>query len=188
METYFGSPRTANVSDEINEAVMRNVIRNLRIVAEDVHNEEARRELMWDSALAENGILKLGKVTDFQAHMIEHQLGAYTDCNHGCGLAVIHPPLYRCLYHGAVERFAHFAEAVWGVDGDGKTREETALAGIEALAAFIRDIGLPTTLAGLGVEPKEEMLRAVADSARIQPGCCRRLTPDEIYGILMACR
>src|SRR5699024_10135219 len=117
---------------------------------------------------------------DFQAHMIEHQLGAYTDCNHGCGLAVIHPPLYRCLYHGAVERFAHFAEAVWGVDGDGKTREETALAGIEALAAFIRDIGLPTTLAGLGVEPKEEMLRAVADSARIQPGCCRRLTPDEI--------
>ena len=74
METYFGSPRTANVSDEINEAVMRNVIRNLRVAAKDVRNEEARRELAWDSAMAENGILKIGKRTDFQAHMIEHQL------------------------------------------------------------------------------------------------------------------
>ena len=62
---------------------MRNVIRNLKIVSKNVFDEDARRELMWDSAMAENGILKLGKVTDFQAHMIEHQLGAYTDCNHG---------------------------------------------------------------------------------------------------------
>ena len=188
METYFGSPRTANVSDEINEAVMRNVVRNLRAAAKDVRNEEARRELAWDSAMAENGILKIGKRTDFQAHMIEHQLGAYTDCNHGCGLAVIHPPLYRHIYRDAVERFAHFAEAVWGVRGEGRTREETALAGIEALAAFIREIGLPTTFAELGVEPKEDMLRAVADSTSIQPGCCRKLTPDEIYAILLECR
>ncbi len=42
---------------------------------------------MWSSAMAENGILKIGKVTDFQGHMIEHQVGAYTNCNHGQGLA-----------------------------------------------------------------------------------------------------
>lgn len=188
METYFGSPRTVNVSDEINEAVMRNVIRNLRLVAKDVKDMEARRELMWDSAMAENGILKLGKITDFQAHMIEHQLGAYTDCNHGCGLAVIHPVLYRHIYTGAVERFAHFAEAVWGVSGEGKTGEETALAGIQALADFIKEVGLPTNLAELGVEPDEEMLRAVAKTANIQAGCCRKLTADEIFEILMECR
>ena len=188
METYFGSPRTANVSDEINEAVMRNVIRNLRVAAEDTGNIEARRELMWDSAMAENGILKIGKVTDFQAHMIEHQLGAYTDCNHGCGLAMIHPALYRHIYTGAVERFAHFAEAVWGVSGQGKTREETALAGIQALADFIKEIGLPTNFAELGVVPDEEMLRAVARTSNIQAGCCKKLTEDEIFEILMECR
>ena len=188
METYFGSPRTANVSDEINEAIMRNVIRNLRLVVKDTQDMEARRELMWDSAMAENGILKLGKTTDFQAHMIEHQLGAYTDCNHGCGLAVIHPALYRHIYTGAVERFAHFAEAVWGISRDGKTREETALAGIEALAGFIKEIGLPASFAELGVEPNEEMLRAVAKTSNIQPGCCRKLTADEIFEILMECR
>lgn len=188
METYFGSPRTANVSDEINEAVMRNVIRNLRMVVKDNQNMEARRELMWDSAMAENGILKIGKATDFQAHMIEHQLGAYTDCNHGCGLAVIHPVLYRHIYTGAVERFAHFAEAVWGVSGEGKTREEAALAGIQALADFIKEIGLPTNFGELGIEPEEGMLRAVAETSNIQAGCCKKLTRDEIFEILMECR
>ena len=188
METYFGSPRTANVSDEINEAVMQNVIRNLRLVVENLQDTDARRELMWDSAMAENGILKLGKATDFQAHMIEHQLGAYTDCNHGCGLAVIHPALYRHIYTGAVERFAHFAVTVWGVSAEGKTREETALAGIQALADFIKEIGLPTNFAELGIEADEAMLRAVAETSNIQAGCCRKLTAEEIFEILMECR
>ncbi|ANU48382.1 NADH-dependent alcohol dehydrogenase [Enterocloster clostridioformis] len=188
METYFGSPRTANVSDEINEAVMRNVIRNLRLVVENLQDTDTRRELMWDSAMAENGILKLGKATDFQAHMIEHQLGAYTDCNHGCGLAVIHPALYRHIYTGAVERFAHFAVTVWGVSAEGKTREETALAGIQALADFIKEIGLPTNFAELGIKADEAMLRAVAKTSNIQAGCCRKLTAEEIFEILMECR
>jgi triosephosphate isomerase len=65
---------------------------------------------------------------------------------------------------------------------------KAALAGIEALAAFIREIGLPTTFAELGVEPKEELLHAVANSTNIQPGCCKKLTPEEIYAILLECR
>ena len=188
METYFGSPRTANISDEINEAVMRNVIRNLKIVSKNVFDEDARRELMWDSAMAENGILKLGKVTDFQAHMIEHQLGAYTDCNHGCGLAVIHPVLYRHIYKDAAERFAHFAETVWGISAEGKTADETALAGIQALADFIREIGLPINFKELGIQADDAMLRAVADSTNIMAGCCKKLNADEIFEILKECR
>lgn len=188
METYFGSPRTANISNEINEAVMRNVIRNLKIVSKNVFDEDARRELMWDSAMAENGILKLGKVTDFQAHMIEHQLGAYTDCNHGCGLAVIHPVLYRHIYKDAAERFAHFAETVWGISAEGKTADETALAGIQALADFIREIGLPINFKELGIQADDAMLRAVADSTNIMAGCCKKLNADEIFEILKECR
>ena len=188
METYFGSPRTANISDEINEAVMRNVIRNLKIVSKNVFDEDARRELMWDSAMAENGILKLGKVTDFQAHMIEHQLGAYTDCNHGCGLAVIHPVLYRHIYKDAAERFAHFAETVWDISAEGKTADETALAGIQALADFIREIGLPINFKELGIQADDAMLRAVADSTNIMAGCCKKLNADEIFEILKECR
>ena len=127
METYFGKPEENNLSDDINEAVMRCVIRNIRGLLLDNENYDARSELAWASSMAENGILKIGKITDFQAHQIEHQLGAYTDCNHGAGLAVIHPVLYRHIYKSGVKRFARFAENVWGVEDKGND-EATALA------------------------------------------------------------
>ena len=186
METYFGKPDDNNLSDDINEAVMRSVIRNIRVLLTDPENYDARSELAWASAMAENGILKIGKVTDFQCHMIEHQLGAYTNCNHGAGLAVIHPVLYRHICKDGAARFARFARNVWGI-APLSNDEETALAGVEALAAFIKEIGLPTTFAELGI-PANSDLRAVADSTVLTAGCCKKLTHDEVYEILQECK
>lgn len=186
METYLGSPRQINLSDEISEAVMCNVIRNLRLLLDDMDNREARSELMWASAMAENGILKIGKVTDFQAHQIEHQLGAYTDCNHGQGLAVIHPVLYRHLYQENIGQFARLAEKVWEVPADGKTPEELAEAGIGALASFIREIGLPASFTEMGITDKS-VLKKVADTFNLTAGCCKKLSREEVLEILEEC-
>lgn len=181
METYMGKPQADNLSDELNEAVMRNVVRNLRALIADPDNDFARGELMWDSALAENGLLKLGKQTDFQCHMLEHAVGAYTDCNHGRALAVIHPTLYRHLLGEGKEKLARMAERVWGVKAD--TVEQTAARGIDALEAFIREIGLPTRWSELGITD-ERVLRAAADTCILTPGCCKPFSRDELFGIL----
>ena len=186
METYFGKPDENNLSDDMNEAVMRSTIRNIRILLKDPKNYEARSELAWASAMAENGVLKIGKVTDFQGHMIEHQLGAYTNCNHGAGLAVIHPVLYRHIYKSGAAQFARWAQNVWDIEPK-ESNEETALAGINALSSFIKEIGLPTTFAELGI-PADTDFRAVADSTVLTPGCCKKLNHDEIYDILCECK
>ena len=186
METYFGKPAETNVSDEITEAIMRNVIKNIREVIKNPEDVNVRSELMWDSSIAECGLLKLGKVTDFQAHQIEHQLGAYTDCNHGQGLAVMHPKLYRHIYKENISKFARFAVEVWKVDSTNLSQEEVAEKGIEELDKYIKEIGLPTTLAELGITDKE-ILRKVADSSNITAGCAKQLSHDEIYEILIEC-
>lgn len=186
METYLGSPRDVTLSDEIAEAVMRNVIRNTRVLLADMENQEARSELMWASAMAENGILKIGKVTDFQAHQMEHQLGAYTDCNHGQGLAVIHPVLYRHICKEGVKQFARMAEKVWEIPAEGKSQEELAEAGIDALADFIREIGLPSTFTEMGLTDKS-VLKKVADTCNLTAGCCKKLSREEILEILEEC-
>lgn len=181
METYMGQPFADNVSDEINEAIMRNVIRNLRAVIANPSDDFARGELMWDSAMAENGMLKLGKVTDFQCHMLEHAVGAYTDCNHGQGLAIIHPTLYRHYLPEGTEKLAKMARNVWGISEDDDTT--AAEAGISALESFIREIGLPARWNEIGVTD-EEILRKSADAAVLTAGCCKHFTHDELFDVL----
>ena len=181
METYFGQSDADNVSDEVALAIMKNTVVNIRRVLKDNQDLEARSNLMWDSAMAENGILKVGRKTDFQAHQMEHQLGAYTDCNHGQGLAVIHPAYYRHIVQDAPEKFARLGKTVFGVDG--------AEAAVDALAAFIQECGLPTRMGQLRskVEITPALLRQVADSCNLIPSNPRTLTHDEVYDILCEC-
>lgn len=183
METYFSLPDEDNVSDAISEALMRSVIANLRAAIRDPENYTARSNLMWAATMAENRIIKLGKRTDFQCHQIEHQLGAFTDCNHGAGLAVIQPVYYRHICKDGKAKFARFAKEVWGITCRCKTEENLARAGVEALAVFVREIGLPTTLRELGVDESID-LKAIADSCAIAPGSYRAMTHKEILDIL----
>ncbi|WP_288313345.1 iron-containing alcohol dehydrogenase [uncultured Selenomonas sp.] len=184
METYLGTPREPNLSDEMNEAVMRSVVRNMKNLSKSEGEDmAARSELMWAAAMAENGILKIGKTTDFQAHMIEHQLGAFTDCNHGCGLAAIQPTLYRHLAPSAPAQYARLAREVFGVEPAGRTDLAQAQEGIDRLERLIRDVGLPTRLHEMGITD-ERILRAVADTAVRMPGCAKQLTSEEIFALL----
>lgn len=77
---------------------------------------------------------------------------------------------------------AKLDEDIWEMETD----EETALAGVEALADFIKEIGLPTAFTEMGIS-KDTDFRAVADSTNITAGCCKKLTHDEIYEILKEC-
>lgn len=184
METYMGRPQSDNLSDEINETVMRNVIRNLRALIANPEDDFARGELMWDSALAENSLLKLGKQTDFQCHMIEHAVGAYTDCNHGQGLAIIHPAVYRHLIPEGTEKLAKMAAKVWEIqEADPSV---AALKCIAALENFILEIGLPAHWSEIGITD-EKVLRSAADTCILTPGCCKQFTRDEIFAVLKEC-
>ena len=187
METYMGFPREVNLSDEINEATQRNIIRNIRATLKDPQDIQARSELIWAAAMAENGILKIGKVTDFQCHMLEHQLGAYTDCNHGQGLAVLHPSMYRHMMPEANRQFARMATEVWGIDPSGKTEAELAADFVDALADFIREIGLPTTFAEMNI-PADTDYKAIAESTVLTGGCAKKFTRDELLEVLLECR
>lgn len=181
METYFGNSDQDNVSDDVALAIMRNTVVNMRRLLKNVNDIQARSNLMWDSAMAENGILKVGRVTDFQAHQLEHQLGAYTDCNHGQGLAVIHPAYYRHIVKDAKEKFERFGKEIFGVESAGES--------VEALAAFIKECGLPTKMGELRskTEITPELLKNVADTCNVIKCNPRELGRDEIYEILMEC-
>ncbi len=79
-------------------------------------------------------------------------------------------------------RAAQFAVNVWGISSEGKTDEELAKAGVEALADFIKEIGMPTTLRELGIEENIN-LKEIADSCGIVGGSYKKMTHEEIFEI-----
>ena len=185
METYFG--KNENICDDMNEAVMRSIIQNIRRAHNEPSNMDVRSELEWASSLAENGILRLGKITDFQCHSIEHQLCAYTNCNHGKALAVLHPVVYKHIYKNNITKFAKFARNVWGINDD-LSDEEIAVKGIRKLESFISELNLPSSFEDLGIQVSDEILKTVAETCHISQGCMRQLSRKEIYEILKECK
>ena len=184
MEQYF-SDKGANTTDYVIESLLKSSIDNLRVALKDPTDYEARSNLMWNATLALNTLTGLSKSQDWQVHMIEHQLGAYTDCAHGMGLAAISLPYYRLIYKFGLEKFVRFATQVWGVSAEDKTDEEIALAGIDALEAFTKECGIVTSLEELGAT--KEMLPKIAESTIILGGGYHAITTEEIQQVLEAC-
>ena len=87
--------------------------------------------------------------------------------------------LYRHIYKSAEEKFDRWAQEVWLV--------QNAEDGIDFLADFIRDCGLPTKLSEMGITLDDATRRAIAESTIITPGCCKQLTADELEQILKEC-
>ncbi|MGI6033886.1 MAG: iron-containing alcohol dehydrogenase [Coriobacteriales bacterium] len=185
MEEYFSYPVGDVIADDLLEACMGSVVRNLPRALENPEDYQAHANLEWASSLAENRVLKSGKATCFECHMIEHAIGAYTDCVHGVGLAAIAGNYYRRIYNAnddALFQFGRFAKNVWGIDEAGKSAEELALAGIEALEAWTESLGIARRLGELGVT--EEMIPEIADKVACLPTCFAELTRDDIIAIM----
>ncbi len=180
MEQYF-SGDDDNVTDYIIEGVMENLIKSAEKALENQEDYEARSNIMWCATIGLNTITGLSKKQDWEVHMIEHQVGAYTDCPHGAGLAAVSPSYYRYIYKYGLDKFVRFAEKVWNVESSGMTKEETAEAGITKLAEFIEKLGLPLHLKELGAT--EEMLPLIAQST-IPGGGYKKLSAEDILNIL----
>ena len=183
MEQYF-SGEDNNTSDYVIEGLLRSVIDNSRVAVKDPNNYEARSNIMWSATLALNTVAGLSKEQDWEVHMIEHQLGAYTDCAHGMGLAAISIPYYRYIYSYGLDKFVRFAKQVWDVSEEGKTKDEVAQEGISCLESFIKELGIVTSISELGAT--REMLPLIANST-VLGGAYKKLTAEEVLKILENC-
>lgn len=180
-EQYF-SGEDDNTSDYISEGLMRSVIHSGRIANQDAQNYEARSNLMWAATWALNTLISRGKTTDWMVHMIGQSVGAYTNATHGMTLAAVSLPYYRHILPYGVQKFKRFAINVWGVDTIGKTDEQIAKEGLQAMESWMRELGLVMNISELGAT--EDMLEGIADGTLIMSGGYRVLGRDEVVAIL----
>lgn len=182
-EQYF-SGEDDNTSDYLSEGLMRSLVRASRAAVEDPRDYEARSNIMWCATWALNTLVACGKTTDWEVHMLGQAVGAHTDATHGMTLAAMALPYYRLIMPYGTAKFARFAVNVWGIDPEGKSDEELASAGLDAMEVWMREIGCVMNITELGAT--EDMLEGIADSTLIMQGGYHVLTREEVIEVLRA--
>lgn len=156
IEAYTNTA-TNYLTDALAIQAIKLIGRSLRIAVAKGDNLQARDDMLMGSLLAGmafgNGYLGI-------VHALAHPLGGFFHISHGVANAVLLPYVMEYNLMGNPERYAHIAELL-GERIDGLSLSEAASRAVEAVRKLNRDVGIPKTLAELGV--KEE---AFADMAR----------------------
>ena len=186
LERYFTNEKGVDLTDRLCEAVLSAVIKAAPVAIAEPDNYEARAQLMWAGTLAHNDSCGLGREGDWASHQIEHELSARYDVAHGAGLAVVFPAWMRYQLDHDPMRFAQLAVRVWGCDMDFEHPEKTGLGGIARYEQFLKNIGMPTRLGELNVDPAD--IPAMAEKCKRNNagklGFFRPLDTEDIAKIL----
>ena len=188
FERYFSTTEGVEVTDRVAEGVLQAIIAEAPKVMAKPDDYDARANIMWCGTLAHNGICGTGRKEDWVSHFMEHELSAVYGVTHGAGLAVITPAWMTFMATHRPSKIAQFARRVFHVD----TIDDrlAALEGISRLRAFYSSLGLPVTLAGLGIEnPDFDLLVSkLHENKGEEFGGYYRLTKAEtreIYGLAL---
>lgn len=186
LERYF-IPNTKNqMTDEIAEGLLRTVIKNGKKAMENPQDYDAMSELMWCGSLSHNGITGHGRGKDFSVHKFGHALGMKYDYAHGATLSACWGAWAMYVYDADIERFAHYAEKVWGVKMD--DTENAAKEGIRKTVTFFKELDMPTNLSELGISNiQEDTLIELAMHATknntVTIGVLKKLNTEEVMQI-----
>ena len=186
MERYFTNTPDVALTDRLAEALLLSIIEAGPRALENAADYESHATLMWAGMLAHNNSVGVGREQDWASHQISHELAARYDCAHGASLAVIFPAWMKYTYKHDTARFVRFATVVWGVQREGRSDEEVALAGVAAMEAFFTSLGMPHTLADVGGR-EEDIPALAANVVNGRTGHFVELLPPQIEEILRIC-
>ena len=208
MERYFSSVGPVPVTDNIACGLVRALMQEAPRALADPDDYDARANIMWAGMLAHNGLAGLGRnaapftrAGGWESHALEHELSAHhAQITHGAGLAVVFPAWMRYVWRSAPERFLSFGRDVFGIepvdaeaDGVDVTAEEAVAdavgATIDELQAFFVSMGMPRTLAELGVTAEDipALLGTLEQNKGARFGDLQPLTMDDARAIYESC-
>lgn len=180
-EQYF-SGNDDNTTDYIAEGLMRSVVHSSRIAVKNPQDYEARSNIMWTATWALNTLLEKGKSTDWTVHMIGQAVGGYTNATHGMTLSAVSLAYYRYIMPYGLDKFVRFAENVWNVNSNGKSREQIAEEGLAEMEKWMREIGVVMNISDLGVT--EADVEKIAELTIPMSGGYKPLDKNEVMAVL----
>ena len=190
LERFLDDVGAVPVTDNLNLSLMKTVRAEAPCVLAEPDNYDARANVMWAGTLCHQGLAGVGRHEDWATHGLEHELSALDpDITHGAGLAVLFPAWMEYVYPENPARFAFYGREVFGLASAGNV-EDDALSAIDETRGFFASLGMPTTLAelGIGEEDIERMIPTLKANKGEVFGSFKKLTTDdarEIYRLAL---
>ncbi|GAE28368.1 NADH-dependent butanol dehydrogenase A [Halalkalibacter wakoensis JCM 9140] len=186
IEAYFHKADNTPLQDRIMESILLTVMETAPKLLENLDDEEHRETILYCGTMALNGITQMGLRGDWATHNMEHAVSAVYDIPHAGGLAILFPHWLRYTLDERISRHVQLATRVLGVDPSGKTDQEVALEGIEALSNFWSSLGAPNRLADYNIDNSQVDKMATLASDRGKFGNFKSLEKDDVTKILTA--
>lgn len=178
-------------SDQYALEAIRAISGSLAVAVRDGSNREARRQLMYGSLMAG---LAFGTAGTAAAHAIQYPVGALTGTAHGLGVAALLPYVMAYNASACLGDLVHVAQALGAPVEPGANAEAHARAAISHVRALCAEVGIPRTLAELGVtEDRLGWIAAQSMSAArlinnnpraLDEAAVRHITDNAFYGRL----
>ena len=132
---------------------------NLREATFNGSNMKAREQMALGQYVAGMAFSNVGLGC---VHSMAHPLGARFDIPHGVANALLLPTVMEFNMPSSIIKYGRIARAM-GVDTEGMTDEEAAMAAVNAVKQLSLDLGIPQTLREIGIP--EEALEQLAKDA-----------------------
>lgn len=190
LERFFDDVGSVPVTDNLNLSLMKTVRAEAPRVLVDPDNYDARANVMWAGMLCHQGLAGVGRHEDWATHGLEHELSALDpSITHGAGLAVMFPAWMEYVYGENPARFAYYGREVFGLAPTGDV-EDDALSAIDETRSFFASLGMPVTLAelGIGEDDIESMIPTLKENKGEPFGSFMKLSMDdarEIYRLAL---
>jgi len=155
----FVSTQAHHISDMYALEAIALISRNLPVAYANGDNKEARSNMLMGSLLAGKALATAGVGL---VHAMAYPLGGMYNIPHGLANAVLLPYVVDYNIIGNPDKFTEVAELM-GYDSDGMPPLEAARLAIDAVYNLNNEVGIPDSLAALGIE--REKIPEMADIA-----------------------
>ena len=157
--------------------------RSLVTAYEHPSDLNARGQVM---AAAFAGGVALGTAGTAAAHALQYPIGAITHTPHGVGVGTLLPYVMRFNFPERIAEFAEIADAFGVGSRDDDDVHVRAIAGVQAVDRLLNEIGIPRSLAELGIteDHVEQVVEQAATARRLVENNPRTLDADAMRSIV----
>ncbi len=166
FEQYFTPTTDIDILDRYKEGALKTVIECGQRALADPADTGAQGSLLYIAGWACSDQYMTGTLGGWAAHMIEHELSAATDLNHGHGMAITYLAWMEYVLDALPWKFAQYGERVWGLKRGGRSDMAVGKEAIDRTREFWSEkLGITLKLSEAGV-PESVLPTAAAQAVR----------------------